>query len=461
MILSLVDRPEASSPPSSPASATTSPVVDLVSSDFLLNFDHSPVHSPTLYHGSVVGINVNNDNNSSNDGSAPTSTPGISEGVPIPPDTSALTAPYLTEDLLSTFFDIDHLLSDYSPASQLSDYSSLYTATNTCVNSPDLGTVIVGAPGFDESPLLHALGPECDSFATWESNYHNNCTTTASTTRAITTSPETSTSPLLTVTDSPPFDGFSFASADGLPIPSPSNGYSPLDTHDMGMVDVNDRFSDFELYAPDSVLIPSSSTHHRQQHNHQRGATTSTSTSVPSSNRSLFSPALSAGDESPSLNLTSGTTRSTNPTSISRKRASPSDDHLPSPPPSTKTQKVSTTTSVVYSASSILASAPRSQRSQSPSLVLATAEDTVAIKRARNTLAARRYRQKRIERLEELEALLIEAEKEKERWRQEAMSWRMESEKWKGRYEGAVVGGGGTVASNTNHTSTGQQSGRK
>lgn len=219
------------------------------------------------------------------------------------------------------------------------------------------------------------------------------------------------------------------------------------------------NFLDFELYAPDSVLIPSSSTHHRQQHNHQR--VPSTSTSVPSSNRSLFSPALSAGDESPSLNLTSGPTQSTNLTSISRKRASPSDDHLPSPPPSTKTQKVSSTTSVVYSASSTLVSEPRSQRSQSPSLVLATTEDTTAIKRARNTLAARRYRQKRIERLEELEGLLMEAEKEKERWRQEAMSWRMESEKWKGRYEGAVVGGGGTVTSNTNHASTGQQSGRK
>ena len=67
----------------------------------------------------------------------------------------------------------------------------------------------------------------------------------------------------------------------------------------------------------------------------------------------------------------------------------------------------------------------------------------MAIKRARNTLAARRYRQKRVERLEELEGLLAEAEREKERCREEAVRWRMEAEKWKGRYEGVVVGGGG------------------
>lgn len=222
------------------------------------------------------------------------------------------------------------------------------------------------------------------------------------------------------------------------------------------------NFLDFELYPPEQVLIPSSSTHHEQQ-NHQRVANTTSST------HTLFSPVLSVGDQSPSLNLTSRTSQS-NPSSILRKRGSPSDDHLPSPPPSTKTRKVSTPASVVnptpFSASStpqltsVSAPAPRSQRSQSPSLVLATTEDTIAIKRARNTLAARRYRQKRIERLEELEALLTEADKEKERWRQEAISWRMESEKWKGRYEGAVVGGGGSVTS-TNTNPTGQQSGRR
>jgi len=236
----------------------------------------------------------------------------------------------------------------------------------------------------------------------------------------------------------------------------------------MGKVDVSGGFSDFELYAPDhapdQVLIPSSSTpHHREQQNHPRVANTTSST------RTLFSPALSVGDKSPSLNLTSGTTQS-NSSSISRKRASPSEDHLPSPPPSTKTRKVATPASAVnstlFSASStpqltlFSAPTPRSQRSQSPSLVLVTTDDTIAIKRARNTLAARRYRQKRIERLEELEALLTEADKEKERWRQEAMSWRMESEKWKGRYEGAVVGGGGSVTG-TNNNPTGQQSGRR
>lgn len=67
----------------------------------------------------------------------------------------------------------------------------------------------------------------------------------------------------------------------------------------------------------------------------------------------------------------------------------------------------------------------------------------MAIKRARNTLAARRYRQKRVEKLEELEGLLAEAEKEKERCKEEAVRWRMEAEKWRGRYEGVVVGGGG------------------
>lgn len=80
------------------------------------------------------------------------------------------------------------------------------------------------------------------------------------------------------------------------------------------------------------------------------------------------------------------------------------------------------------------------QRSTSPSLILATTDDAAAVKRARNTLAARRYRQKRVERLEELEVLLEEAEREKERWKEEAVSWRMESEKWRGRYEGMVLG---------------------
>lgn len=48
-----------------------------------------------------------------------------------------------------------------------------------------------------------------------------------------------------------------------------------------------------------------------------------------------------------------------------------------------------------------------------------------------------------MERLEELEGLLVEAEREKERAREEAVRWRMESEKWKGRYEGLVAGGAG------------------
>ena len=82
------------------------------------------------------------------------------------------------------------------------------------------------------------------------------------------------------------------------------------------------------------------------------------------------------------------------------------------------------------------------QRSTSPSMILATTEDATAVKRARNTLAARRYRQKRVERLEELELLLEEAEREKERWKEEALRWRMESEKWRGRYEGVVLGQG-------------------
>jgi len=69
------------------------------------------------------------------------------------------------------------------------------------------------------------------------------------------------------------------------------------------------------------------------------------------------------------------------------------------------------------------------------------------VKRARNTLAARRYRAKKVERMEQLEEQLAEMEAEKDRWRNEAMQARLEAEKWKGMWVGANCNMGG----NGNH----------
>jgi general control protein GCN4 len=72
---------------------------------------------------------------------------------------------------------------------------------------------------------------------------------------------------------------------------------------------------------------------------------------------------------------------------------------------------------------------------------LAPNTPATVVKRVRNTLAARRYRAKKVERMEQLEEQLAEMEAERDRWKNEAMQARLEAEKWKGMWVGANMGG--------------------
>ncbi|KAA8911543.1 hypothetical protein FN846DRAFT_1000328 [Sphaerosporella brunnea] len=57
-------------------------------------------------------------------------------------------------------------------------------------------------------------------------------------------------------------------------------------------------------------------------------------------------------------------------------------------------------------------------------------DDDKDVRRKRNTVAARRYRQKKQARMDELEEALEESRKREEMWRMEAQKQRMEAEKW-------------------------------
>lgn len=57
-------------------------------------------------------------------------------------------------------------------------------------------------------------------------------------------------------------------------------------------------------------------------------------------------------------------------------------------------------------------------------------DDDREVKRKRNTAAARRYRQKKQDRMKELEEELEEMRKERDQWKTEAQRQRMEAEKW-------------------------------
>jgi hypothetical protein len=59
-------------------------------------------------------------------------------------------------------------------------------------------------------------------------------------------------------------------------------------------------------------------------------------------------------------------------------------------------------------------------------------DDDRDVRRKRNTAAARRYRQKKQDRMKELEEELEESRKREEMWRLEAQKQRMEAEKWHG-----------------------------
>ncbi|RPB20362.1 hypothetical protein L211DRAFT_524765 [Terfezia boudieri ATCC MYA-4762] len=178
----------------------------------------------------------------------------------------------------------------------------------------------------------------------------------------------------------------------------------------MGKVNAKDMFSDFELF-PENV-VPQSYHNHQSFHT-SRGVSTATSTPARTSHHitgSLISPTLSSvGDNDfPSISSISYSTSTSKSTPTSRKRPTPTlpiEDSFTTPPLSSKIRKITSSTSTPSMKNLDESPRARSHRSQSPSQILASAvaEDTVAIKRARNTLAARRYRQKRVEKLEELE----------------------------------------------------------
>ncbi|KAL7275550.1 hypothetical protein RUND412_001509 [Rhizina undulata] len=75
------------------------------------------------------------------------------------------------------------------------------------------------------------------------------------------------------------------------------------------------------------------------------------------------------------------------------------------------------------------------KKAKLPEIVFVDTNDEEAVKRARNTLAARRYRQKKVERMDELEGLLDTAEAERDTWREKALRMEMEAEKWRLLYE--------------------------
>jgi len=65
-----------------------------------------------------------------------------------------------------------------------------------------------------------------------------------------------------------------------------------------------------------------------------------------------------------------------------------------------------------------------------PDIIIVDKADPVAVKRARNTLAARRYRQKKVDRMQELEELLEETERERDEARRDAEHYKHEAEKY-------------------------------
>lgn len=66
-----------------------------------------------------------------------------------------------------------------------------------------------------------------------------------------------------------------------------------------------------------------------------------------------------------------------------------------------------------------------------PAIEITETDDERDIKRKRNTAAARRYRQKKQDRMSQLEEEIEVLKEEKETMRQEAMKWQMEAEKFK------------------------------
>jgi hypothetical protein len=440
------------------ASATTdNQLLDFDQTDFLIDFDDddsATLPTTDLEHPCATASPSTATESSSSSTSSRLSSPQVDLQSYIFGDISpALTSAYpppisphdtTTFDTLCDFdFDINSLLSDNSPAvSQLSEEElyELYTHTATPTTSTNTSpsTVIVN----QSSPLV--VG--CDSYTLFGDElgvvYHSDNTfATTSNTNTLATqessSKETTMATATTTTatyNNHPFVG----------------GISTFNRKDMDMFN-----NDFELFG-----------HEHNTPRHQPSQQTSHHRGTHVVGRMLVSPAMSnmsddfgsvvGGASAPSLTAGVNTSSSSPVTAFSRpmKRKAtdtPTTNPLPTPPPSKpfRTPKTPAMSYTSTSTSTASAQTPLTQPASPTQILEEAAGDTVAVKRARNTLAARRYRQKRVERLEELEALLVEAERERERYKEEAMNWRMECEKWRGRYEGVVMGGGGSGNSGT------------
>lgn len=128
--------------------------------------------------------------------------------------------------------------------------------------------------------------------------------------------------------------------------------------------------------------------------------------------------------------------------------------NLPAPAPrgpqytpsdSDSSRQVSTTPSRQVSAAPSSAPRKRKRVSETPSLEVAPrplvpvepedGDDEHVVKRKRNTAAARRYRQKKQDRMAELEEKLEDMTAEKEKHKEESMHWKMEAQKYKEMFE--------------------------
>ncbi|KAI5797512.1 hypothetical protein DFH27DRAFT_562642 [Peziza echinospora] len=460
------------------ASATTdNQILDFDQTDFLIDFDDDDSATlPTIdleHPCATASPSIATNSSSSSCLSSPeVDLQSYIFGGISPAPTSAYPPPIsphdtTTFDTLCDFdFDINSLLSDNSPAvSQLSEeelyelYTHTATPTTSTTTSPS--TVIVN----QSSPLV--VG--CDSYTLFGGElgvaYHSTDTTFATTSNTNTlatqesSSKETTTMATATTTtatyNNHPFVG-GISTFNRKDMDMFNNG-KPLYRHDAyalhkGFTYSHDLqpFTDFELYG-----------HEHNTPRHQQSQQTSHHRGSHVVGRMLVSPAMSnmsddfgsvvSGASASSITVGVNTSSSSPVTAFSRpmKRKAtdtPSTNPLPTPPPS-KPFRTPQTPAMSYTSTSTSTASAQTPltRPASPTQILEEAAgDTVAVKRARNTLAARRYRQKRVERLEELEALLVEAERERERYKEEAMNWRMECEKWRGRYEGVVMGGGGS-----------------
>jgi len=220
-------------------------VRDEINQDFLLSLDNDTASLNTA--SSPKGAPFQNFNISGSPRSAGNA--GITQTSTTAPSTRATTATATTtdtataEDSISTFFDIDQLLSGCSPASLFSDLdylsispslpSCIHTATNTCSNSP--GSVI--GSGFD-------LGG-CDSYPTSSWEFFASHATSSALPNISTSDDSSSSSNSSPFVACFPFDNYlnsdnttTTSTSTSTVTPGITDIYSPLDTSllDMGKV---------------------------------------------------------------------------------------------------------------------------------------------------------------------------------------------------------------------------------